>query len=86
MMTVIDDGRITDNDGTPDVGVLLRGKEGGGGSDNTGLIIGVAVAVPLAILVVLAVVVGVVGLTYWRSRQRHHGAVNFGADDAAGGL
>jgi len=85
-MTVIDDGRITDNDGTPDVGVLLRGKEGGGGSDNTGLIIGVAVAVPLAILVVLAVVVGAVGLTYWRSRQRHHGAVNFGVDDAAGGL
>jgi hypothetical protein len=70
---------------SPDVGVLLRGKEGGG-SDNTGLIIGVAVAVPLAILVVLAVVVGAVGITYWHSRQRHHGAVNFGADDSAGGL
>jgi hypothetical protein len=70
----------------PDFGVFLgaKGGDGGGGSsDNTGLIVGVAVAVPLAILVVVAVIGGAVVLTYYRRRQaaNQHSGVNFDQED-----
>lgn len=54
----------------PDFGVLLEGKENGGGDgngvgsdDNTALIVSVSVLVPVAVLVVVAVVVGALVLT-----------------------
>lgn len=71
----------------PDFGVFLGAKGGDGGgtsSDNTGLIVGVAVAVPLAILVVVAVIGGAAVLTYYRRRQvaNQHSGVNFDQEDA----
>jgi hypothetical protein len=68
----------------PDFGVLVGGRENGGtSSDNTGLIVGVAVAVPLAVLLVVVVIVGAVVLTYYRKRRNvaNHTSVNFDKDD-----
>jgi len=52
------------------LGVLLGAPGGKGGGDDSGaLVIGVAVAVPLAILFVLAVVGVGFGLIYWQKRR-----------------
>jgi hypothetical protein len=54
-----------------DVGVLFQGSTsgGGGGSSNTGLIVGVAVAVPLAVVAVVLIILG--GLLFRWYRRRH---------------
>jgi uncharacterized protein YpmB len=63
----------------------LTGRSDGGSSEKTGLIIGVAVAVPLAVLLVLVVIVSAVAFTYWRKKQQVNiaaeAAINFNPDD-----
>ena len=52
-----------------DIGVLLQGGSSAGGGDNLGLIVGVAVAVPLAVFVVLVIITGGL-LGTWYSKRR----------------
>jgi hypothetical protein len=68
--------------------VLLRGRGDDGGSDNTAIIIGVAVAVPLAIAAVVVLVVGILLWVRWRHQRflaKHSEgsltSVNFHGDD-----
>jgi hypothetical protein len=64
----------------PDVGILLGKNDEKSSDDNTPLIIGVAVGVPVAILVVAAVIVGAIVLEWYRRKERvnQSSAINFG--------
>jgi hypothetical protein len=67
------------------MGTLLSttSRDGPGGGDNMGLIIGVAVAIPLAILFVIAVILAIVALAWHRKRRerranlRRRSVINF---------
>lgn len=54
-----------------DVALLLgaSGSNGGSGDDNTGLIVGVAVAIPLAVALVLMVIMGAILVAWYRKRR-----------------
>jgi hypothetical protein len=74
----------------------LLGADGrggdGGGSDNTGLIVGVGVAVPVAVVAVLAVIAAGVAFGWYKRRALRHSrnSTNFdvhdGGDDQPDGL
>jgi len=54
-------------------------KAGGGSDDNVGLIVGVVVAVPVAVAFVGVVIAGGLGVAWWQGRRRTlKEAVNFG--------
>lgn len=63
-----------------DIGILLGKNQEKSSDDNLPLIIGVAVGVPVAFLVVAAVIVGALVLERYRRKQRVNQAsgVNFG--------
>jgi hypothetical protein len=71
----------------PSVGMgRLLGADGrggdDGGSDNTGLIVGVAVAVPVAVVAVLAVIAAGAAFGWYKRRAlRHSNTVNFDVRD-----
>lgn len=66
------------------MGVILGAQQGkGGGDDNLGLIIGVSVAIPLAVLFVVAVIAAVVIIGVIRKKRANSlDSVNFDGDDS----
>lgn len=57
--------------------------DGGQSSSNTGLIVGVSVAVPLAVIAVVLIISTVAAIAWWhkRSGMKPGKEINFGADD-----